>query len=457
MNEKPHVTEPPGPEGGQPRRVLIVSPHFPPVNAADMHRVRQSLPYLRAMGWEPVVLAAAPEAVEGYQDGHLLETIPEGVEVHRVSALDYHWTRVLGLGSLALRALWHLRRAGNRLLASGRFDLVYFSTTMFPVTVLGPYWKKRFGVPYVIDVQDPWRPDHYLERPRAERPPKFWLAYRLDSALEPLAFRDVDGLVSVSEAYCEMLAERYPRVRRVPCRVIPFGGAEGDFEVLDRLDLENPVFTPEADTVNLVYVGRGGHDMARAVRGLFGALADGLRERPDLFEHVRMHFVGTSYAPEGEGKRTIQPLAEAMGVGAYVHEQPARVPYFTALHLLRQADALVIPGSDDPAYTASKLYPYVLARRPLLAVFNARSSVVDILEKTRAGAAVTFSEATSEADLRRRLVEAMTRLLERLPFVPETDWAAFEPYTAREMTRRQVALFDEVVGQTHAATQRSGV
>ena len=39
------------------KKVLIVSPHFPPLNAPDMQRVRMSLPYFAAEGWEPVVLA----------------------------------------------------------------------------------------------------------------------------------------------------------------------------------------------------------------------------------------------------------------------------------------------------------------------------------------------------------------------------------------------------------------
>ena len=36
------------------RRVLIVSPSFPPISAADLHRVRMSLPYYREFGWEPI-------------------------------------------------------------------------------------------------------------------------------------------------------------------------------------------------------------------------------------------------------------------------------------------------------------------------------------------------------------------------------------------------------------------
>ena len=328
-----------------------------------MHRVRQSLPYFREMGWEPITLAVDPECVDGYRDEHLLETIPDNVEVEYLPALDYHWTRRLGVGSVALRSLWAYWKAGNERLARGDIDLVYFSTTAFQVLVLGRYWKWRFGVPYVIDMQDPWRSDHYLDVPKEERPPKFWLAYRMDALLEPIAMNGVDGIISVSQGYCDVLQSGIQRASE-RCRVIPFGGAERDFDVLERLDLSNPFFEQQDGVVNVVYVGRGGHDMAYAATALFRALAAGRAEQPDLFSGVRMYFIGTDYAAEGRGQKTLKPIAESCGVGDVVEEHPARVSYFTALYLLQQADMVVLPGSTDPAYTASKLYPYILSRRP---------------------------------------------------------------------------------------------
>ena len=53
-----------------PRKVLIVSPHWPPVNAPDLQRVRMSLSYYRQYGWEPVVLAVHPDyALQGRRSG----------------------------------------------------------------------------------------------------------------------------------------------------------------------------------------------------------------------------------------------------------------------------------------------------------------------------------------------------------------------------------------------------
>jgi hypothetical protein len=108
------------------KRILIVSPHFPPVNAPDHQRVRLSLPYFKDHDWEPVVLAVDPARVEGQLDPLLADTIPSGIEVHRCGAWRTGWTRRVGLGNLGYRAWFQLNATGARLLRQRRFDLVYF-------------------------------------------------------------------------------------------------------------------------------------------------------------------------------------------------------------------------------------------------------------------------------------------------------------------------------------------
>ena len=54
--------------------VLITSPCFPPVNAAEHQRVRTALPSLHDNDWHPAILCVDPNFVELLEDSYLLQT-----------------------------------------------------------------------------------------------------------------------------------------------------------------------------------------------------------------------------------------------------------------------------------------------------------------------------------------------------------------------------------------------
>lgn len=425
------------------RRVLIVSPHFPPVNAPDHQRVRMALPYLREFGWEAAVLAVRPEDVEATPDPDLSRTVPSDITVNRVPAVSPKITRLFGLGSLAIRSLPFLWSRGNEILKS-KFDLIFFSTTLFPVTALGPYWRKRFGIPYVLDFQDPWLSD-YHKRNGASEPPggrrKYALSQRLARRLEPRVVREARHIISVSPAYPKVLQQRYPGLADSRFTVLPFGAPELDFELLERRPMPQTIFNAQDGYTHWVYVGRGGKDMAFALRAFFRALGKVRAKNPFQWNKLRIHFIGTDYAPLGYGRKTIHPVAEECGVGDLVDEFPQRIPYFEGLACLRDATALIIPGSDDPGYTASKIYPNILAHKPLLGIFNQRSTVCDVLRSTRGGTLVMFHPDENPEAVAGRIQSDWFSAWP-LP-VPKINAKAFEAYSARHMTQTLSRVFDE--------------
>lgn len=423
------------------KKVLCISPHFPPVNAADMHRLRQSLPYFKKFGWEPVIFTVEPDSVEMAKDDLLLETIPDDVEIHWVKAFATRWTRKFGLGNLGIRSYWQYRRVVDDYLKDRKVDLIYFSTTVFTLMALGPHWKKKFGIPFVVDLQDPWRNDYYLRLPKSERPKKFWFDYKQKKFLEALTMPMADGIISVSAGYIETMKQRYPKLKDMLCLTLPFGALQKDFDIASSI----PPGENDSSALNIVYVGRGGKDMAFSVSALFCALAEGLKKDKETYSKLRFYFIGTSYAVSGRGKKTIMPLAKKYDVYHQVTEITDRLPYYESLRALLDADMLFIPGSVDSDYTASKIYPYILAKQPLLAVFNRNSSVVDVIRSTLAGEVVTFENNEGVESVSKRIGIAINRMLKKIPFVPNTDWGLFEVYTAKSMTEKQCAYFEDVV------------
>lgn len=430
------------------RHVLIVSPHFPPINAADHQRIRMSLPYFENFGWKPSVLTVDPEFVDGVDDPRLLKTVPNAVDVVMTRAFPLSLTRRVGLGTLGWRCLPYLEKVGSNLLRRKHFDLIYFSTTAFPTLSLAARWYRQFQVPYVIDFQDPWLSDYH--RQNNTDPPGGRLKYGLNQTFarwqEPKALRRVSHIISVSPDYPRVLCDRYPWLTLEHCTELPFGAPQADFELLPSLSVQQKIFDPKDGFQHWVYVGRGGADMSAALRLLFSAIQK-LRQQPDgPWKPTKLHFVGTSYAPVDQAIETILPIAQEFDLDDIVEEQTQRIPYFEAMKALTDSDAILLIGSDDPSYTASKLYPCILAQRPILAVFHQQSSVVDILRQCNAGKAVTFENSDHSVSTQASMSAEIEWLLSLQPkSMPETNWLAFEPYTAKAMTQKQCRVFDNVL------------
>jgi glycosyltransferase involved in cell wall biosynthesis len=425
------------------RCVLIVSPHFPPINAPDHHRVRLALPHLHEHGWRAEILAVRPADVEGLIDDELLATLPGDVPVHRVSALSPRWTRGMGWGSLARRAFSSLRREGDRLLATGRFDLVFFSTTQFGVLPLGPRWLRRFGVPYVLDFQDEWVSSYYREHPRITPPGgrfKYAWSQGLARRQEKAVVESAAQIITVSPQYHERLRDRHPRIPVDRCHELPFGGAAADFAYLERSPARQDFFSPGPQCRHGVYVGRGGADLHHATTAFFQALRQAIQAGGTGADPWHFHFLGTSYAPGGRAPKTFAPIARDHGLEERVTEQSARIPYFTALRCLRDADALIAFGSNEPGYTASKIFPLLLSRRPLLAIFHEESSVVPMLRETGAATVITFSPTQPVAETAARIFSAwwLAGAFLRTPVLNEKTFA---PFDADAMTRRLTKIF----------------
>lgn len=428
------------------KKLLIISPYFPPINAADMHRVRQSVAFYNQLGWEPTVVMVQPHYAEFPAEPLLLKTIPDNIKIIQLKAFSARFTRKIGLGAIALRAFPFYFFAVNALLKKTKYDLIFFSTTQFPVITLGRYWRWRFNILYIVDIQDPWH--------KADNNFKFTsgfksiFAYYLNKYTEPFALKKTSGIVSVSKGYIDILKKRYSNINDNNSLVLPFGAFEKDFDVANTEVVENRFL--DNQYINFVYVGRGGSDMHLSISIIFEAFLIGLKSNPTLFSNIRFHFIGTSYAPSGKGVKTIEPIAHKYGVEQYVFEYTDRLPYFQSLKTLQQSDVLFMPGSIDPNYTASKLYPYILAKRPLICIFNSQSSVVSIMKETNAGEIVTFSENERPQNLANDLFTKMNRLLSTLPFIPPTDWDKFRPYTASEMTKKQVDFFNKIISSDNS-------
>jgi len=177
------------------------------------------------------------------------------------------------------------------------------------------------------------------------------------------------------------------------------------------------------------------------------AAARALIERnPSLADRIRFYFFGTSNQTIGVEARVV-PHARQLGVEQLVYEHPARLDYLDSLDALRQASAVLLLGSSEPHYTPSKVFPALLAGRPMLAVYRRESTAVEMLKLAAPPPAthlITFDESRTVESVMGCIAEALHVLVRTAGNGVSIDRAALEPWSAHTLAGRLAGLCDRV-------------
>lgn len=435
------------------RRVLIVSPHFPPDSTAGTHRVRLLAPHLAEHGWEPTVLTVDPRDYEGALDETLAASVPAGLRVVRARALPVWLTRPLGVGDLGLRAFEGLWREASQLLAHERFDALFI--TIYPAypALLGPLLKKQFGVPFVLDYQDPWVGEWGRSvggGPAGGADFKSRASRFVATRLEPLALRSADGVTAVSRATYEQALARTRGAAPAATAELPIGWDEADVEFLRTRAASAPRVMPSGDgLLHIAYVGTLLPTGIDTLRAFYAGLAR-LREcAPADAARVRVHFFGTSNQRSADAPPRAMPIAREFGLEPFVSEQPTRLDYFAALQALTDATAVLLLGSSEPHYTPSKVFPAMLSGRPLFAMYHVESTATDLL--CRFGRPPAVQVISYGGDGPRACADAVSSAIGQLVAHPVCDPALVDRRVLRDVSAPVLAgrladLLDRVSG-----------
>ncbi len=423
------------------KTVVIVAPQFAPCSYPPAIRVRFFTNHLKEFGWYPIVLSVKPEYMEEPPDWEFTRMIPDELEIIRVKALPPKLTRKAGIGDLGIRCFPYMLRELNHLCKKRHIDVLFIPGPPWHTFLLGPKIKKKFNVPFVIDYIDPWVSSWGQDEPVWKK--KYWFR-QMAICLEPFAVRHVDHVTAVSEGTNNGVRSRYSFMQPDQFTAIPYGGEPEDFEYLKRYPRPNPYWNKDDGKFHVSYVGAMLPRAYGTLRALFSSLLL-IRERlPDLYESLRFHFLGTTYDPDPK-KGLVLPVAREMGISDIVSEHPRRIPYLDAINVLCQSDAIFAMGTTEPHYTASKIFPCIMAKKPLLAVYHEASSVVEILHKIGAGRLVIYSDSAPAETKVEAISEALTSLVTGSDHntIP-SSMSFFEEFTARTMTLNLTKSFAKV-------------
>lgn len=253
--------------------------------------------------------------------------------------------------------------------------------------------------------------------------------------------RSADHIISVSPGYVDTLRCRYPALPASRFTVLPFPASGRDHDFMEQQKIVQTIFKKDGRK-HWVYVGRGGPDMNYALGLLFAHLSKLKQQDPLLSSKLQLHFVGTSYAPTGRSKKTVEPLASSFGLDDIVHETSERIAYFEALAAYRDSDAVLLIGSESSDYTASKLFNCVLSGRPVFAIFHSNSLVTAVAANFPCVYITNFGSGEPDEAVVERLANQHLRM-ETEPFVACAA-ERLAPWLVEASTEAQCQIFDAV-------------
>ncbi|WP_162426430.1 glycosyltransferase family protein [Pontibacter pudoricolor] len=411
------------------KKLIIVSPHFPPSNLAAVHRTRLFAKHLPAFGWKPIVLTVHHSHYEEKLDWKLQELVSPELQIETVNAFPTGPVRVIG--DIGLRGGYHLYKKLLKLIKTERPDFIYIPIPSFYASLLGRAVNIKTGIPYGIDYIDPWV---HIFAGSERMFSRHWLSTKLSGLLEPIAVKGATLITGVAEGYFKPVLERNSHLYKQSVYVaMPYGGEPEDHSALKKLNIEPYLFTSKPDKLQLVYAGAMLPKAYKPLEVIFQWL-----QTHEEINDIELHFIGTGSWANDETSFTIKPLAEKYNLWqSVVFEYPKRIPYLDVLAHLEASDGIFVLGSTEPHYTPSKVYQGILSQKPILAVLHSASTAGEVIEESRAGIVLKFNGESDLSTISELFADKLTLYRNyHSAFDPtRVDTSAFEQYSAFNVTK----------------------
>jgi hypothetical protein len=368
-------------------KVLFVSFRFPPYNSIGAVRTGKTAKYLEKFGYEVHVLTAENQELEGnlkteitkksitrtswfnvnmplrkilFNKYNITRDLSERKEKHRNKAMFLSYCANL------YKNIFHFPDAqigwypyavtrGKEIIRRNNFDIIYASAGPYTSFLIAATLSKSAGIPWVAEFRDLWI-DHHNRQFGPIR-------NSLEGILERKTIATASGLVTVSQPLADILKAKYSQ----PTAVITNGFDPNDYK---------SEFTPAPGCcMRLVYTGsvfQGKQDPSP----LFEAIGKLGEESANL--HVDFY---------GDRLSFVKDMAEKFDC-SYNVSVHSRVSYEESLKNQQTADILLFLLWNDPdekGIFSGKLFEYLGARRPVLAIGPVENVASQAIIERKAG------------------------------------------------------------------------
>jgi len=416
------------------KKLLIIYPHRPPCNLAGVHRPRLLANYFPEFGFEVLWLSVNPTFYEEKPDFDFEKTLAKHVRLFDCNAFKITKPRIVG--DIGLRGFWLMYKKALTIIRNEKPDFLFIPIPSFYTALLGRILHEKTGILYGIDYIDPWVRDiSNRNNLRAK------LSLGIAKLLEPIAVKKASLISGVSELYYKPVLERNFKNKPIEHVACPYGFDINDYNITPA----NISFPWKNESIKpIVYAGAFLPNSGYFAGLLFEAYANLCKAKLE-YKAFKFYFIGTGNYIH----KSVTEYAAEAGISENVVEIRERFPYLHILSFLSNSSRLLLLGSTEKHYTASKTFQAVLSKVPIFSMFHTESSAFEILQKIKAGQfLISYNEETQRSSI---LNEIETKLElffhENINWKP--DYEALAPYSSRNSASLIAHKIEQIIEQNN--------
>lgn len=434
------------------KRVLIVAYYFPPSGGPGVQRVLKYTRYLPEFGWDPIVLTVENGTYPAI-DESLFKQIPLETKVLRTKifepydiyrfitrkpkniAIDVNVIKKEGQKQTITerfaefirstffipdaRLFWLLTARSKILELIDKFniDVIYSSSPPYTCSLIALYGKQKRHLPWVAGFRDPWT--GFISAPN-----RWFLPEKIDKALEHKVFINADIIEVAWEGIRKDALAKYPDLSPSKFIHIPNGFDSADFPKIEYK--KNQRFT--ITYTGSLYGRRNPLSLFKAIEKL---IQEGRIHKSDF----KIRFIGRMGA---EVHQMIEQTSFRNSI-----EISGYLPHHQSIEQIMTSDVslLIIDESkESEEIVPGKVYEYLGAGRPILAIGPENGAIAQLLEECKAGLIAHQNEIDTIA---KNFMKFYNDWKEDRYFEPKFE--AIRRYERKDHTRQLAEILENLI------------
>jgi len=412
------------------KNILIIYPHWVPSNLAGVHRARLISNFLHDFNWHPIILTVKSEFYEEKPDLDICKTVNPKTEVVYTDARKITKPRIIG--DIGLRAFEYLKKEALNIIKTRKIDFIWIPIPSFYVAILGRKLYNKTKIPYGIDYIDPWIRD-ISNRKNIRAIASNFIA----RILEPYSVKKAILISGVSTSYYQPVIDRSFKKKQIQHIGMPYGFDPNDHKIILK-NIELP-WTSFKNCIPIIYAGAFLPKSGLFTELLFKGIKN-LVETDNWNKNVHLFFVGTGNYTH----KSITDFAKENQISEFVYEIRERKPYLEILNYLSNSKGVMIIGSTEKHYTASKTFQSLLSEKPVFSIFHSQSSAVEVMKECNANQyTVEYSENENNDILQTKIINTFVKFIDNSESW-NPDLSKLEKYSAKESARKLVNAIEKL-------------